>query len=122
MKHKKYQPLFKELPLLLSFFVLLVPFFVFAQGSTLVNPLQFNTIQDFLKGVLGAVMYIGLPIIALIIVYSGFLFITSQGNTEKIRAAKYNFMWVVIGTGVFLGAWALTGIIAGTINLLRDNI
>lgn len=107
--------------LAISFPILLMPFFVMAQGR-LENPLQFSSIQDFLKGLLGAVMYIGLPIIALIIVYSGFLFITARGNSEKIKQAIYNFQWVVIGTGVFLGAWALTGIIAGTINMLRDNI
>jgi hypothetical protein len=122
MKRSKQRSVIQELPALLaSLTLLLFPFFIYAQTS-LVNPLQFGTIQDFLKGLLGAVMYIGLPIIALIIVYSGFLFITARGNSEKIKAAIYNFQWVVIGTGVFLGAWALTGIIAGTINMLRDNI
>lgn len=120
MKHRS--PLILEIkPLLVSLPLLLLPFFVMAQNR-LDNPLQFTTIQDFLKGLLGAVMYIGLPIIALVIVYSGFLFITARGNSEKIKSAIYNFQWVVIGTGVFLGAWALTGIIAGTINMLRDNI
>lgn len=120
MRHR--ESLLKEVkPLLLSIPLLLMPFFVMAQGR-LENPLQFSSIQDFLKGLLGAVMYIGLPIIALVIVYSGFLFITARGNSEKIKQAIYNFQWVVIGTGVFLGAWALTGIIAGTINMLRDNI
>lgn len=119
---RRHDSLLKEMRLLLiSVPLLLMPFFVMAQGR-LENPLQFNSIQDFLKGLLGAVMYIGLPIIALVIVYSGFLFITARGNSEKIKSAIYNFQWVVIGTGVFLGAWALTGIIAGTINMLRDNV
>ncbi len=120
MRHR--ESLIKEIkPLLLTIPILMMPFFVMAQ-NTLVNPLQFSSIQDFLKGLLGAVMYIGLPLIALIIVYSGFLFITARGNSEKIKQAIYNFQWVVIGTGVFLGAWALTGIISSTINMLRDNV
>jgi hypothetical protein len=107
---------------LLSIALLTAPFFVVADTARIENPLQFESVQDFLKALLGAVMYLGLPIIALIIIYSGFLFITSRGNTEKIKAAIYNFQWVVIGTAVFLGAWALTNIISGTINMLRDRI
>ncbi len=107
------------LALLTSF---MLPITVFAQQGTLSNPLQAATIQDFLKGILGAAMYLGLPIIALIIVYSGFMFVTARGNSEKIKAAIYNFQWVAIGTGVFLGAWALTNIIANTIALLRSNV
>jgi hypothetical protein len=118
---KQKQPLHTELGLFLSTFAFIsVPVFALAQSGSLVNPLQFESIQDFLKGVLGAIMYIGLPVIALVIVYSGFMFITARGNPEKIKAAIYNFQWVVIGTGVFLGAWALTNIVAATINMLRS--
>lgn len=99
----------------------LLPAFAFAQ-TALQNPLQFNSIQDFLKGLLGALMYLGLPIIALVIVYSGFLFITAQGNSGKIETAKMNIFYVLIGTGIFLGAWALTGIVANTITLFRNTL
>lgn len=99
-----------------------LPVFAFADQTGLENPLQAPTIQEFLKGILGAAMYLGLPVIALIIVYSGFLFVTARGNSEKITAAIYNFKWVAIGTGVFLGAWALTNVIASTIALLRSNV
>lgn len=99
----------------------IAPAYVFAQ-TALQNPLQFNSIQDFLKGLLGALMNLGLPIIALVIIYSGFLFITAQGNSGKIETAKKNIFYVLIGTGIFLGAWALTGIVANTISLFRNTL
>ena len=95
------------------------PLFAFAD---LTNPLQFGTIQDFLKALLGALMYLGLPLVALIIIYSGFMFITAQGNPGKIEKAKMNIFYVLIGAGVFLGAWALTGIVANTISLFRSTL
>jgi hypothetical protein len=53
---------------------------------------------------------------------AGLQFITSQGNASKIEEAKKNLMYVVIGMGIFLGAWALTGIIANTISLFRSGL
>jgi predicted transporter len=91
-------------------------------AASLENPLNFNTIQGFLQGVLGALMYLGLPLIALIIIYSGFLFVRAQGNSEQLQVAKKNFFYVIIGTGLFLGAWALTQIVAATISSLTSQV
>jgi hypothetical protein len=99
--------------------LLSAPLIAFAQ---LQNPLQFGSIQDFLKALLGALMYLGLPLIALIIIYAGFMFVTAQGNPGKIEKAKMNIFYVLIGTGIFLGAWALTGIVANTISLFRSSL
>jgi hypothetical protein len=48
--------------------------------------------------------------------------VTAQGNGGKIEEAKKNLQYVIIGMGIFLGAWALTGIVANTISLFRSNI
>jgi Type IV secretion system pilin len=100
-----------------------MPAITFAQNSgALENPLKFGTITEFVKALLGAIMYLGLPVIALVVIMAGLQFITSQGNAGKIEEAKKNLMYVVIGMGIFLGAWALTGIIANTISLFRSGL
>ena len=83
------------------------------------NPLRFPTIQGFIEGLLQAVVIIATPIITLAVVYSGFLFITARGNEEQLRNAKRNFLYVLIGALLILGAWALAQLIGGTINELR---
>lgn len=101
----------------------LLPALVTAQSSgALENPLKFNTITEFVKAILGAIMYLGLPVIALVVIMAGLQFITAQGNSGKIEEAKKNLMYVLIGMGIFLGAWALTGIIANTISLFRSSL
>jgi hypothetical protein len=89
---------------------------VYAEG--LRNPLGDNmsTIPGFVMGILSIVMYLGVPLIGVVLIYTGFKFLMARGNPEKIKSAKYNLLWVIIGVGVFLGAWALTVIIDSTIN------
>ncbi|OGG80547.1 hypothetical protein A3A39_01510 [Candidatus Kaiserbacteria bacterium RIFCSPLOWO2_01_FULL_54_13] len=94
----------------------------FAQGA-LQNPLNssFSTIPTFIAGALKALALIALPIITLFLVISGFLFVTAQGNEQKLATAKKNFLYVIIGALLILGAWIIATLIAGTINQLTGR-
>jgi len=91
-----------------------------AQGP-LQNPLNFCSIPEFLAGALKALAMIALPIITLFLVISGFLFITAQGNPQQLEKAKKNFMYVIIGALLILGAWIIATLIAGTVNQLTGK-
>ncbi|MBI4090428.1 MAG: hypothetical protein HY422_00185 [Candidatus Komeilibacteria bacterium] len=93
----------------------------FAQEVALKNPLNFSSIPEFIAGALKALALIALPIITLFLVISGFLFITAQGNQDKIKTAKNNFVYVVLGALLILGAWILATLIAGTVNQLTSR-
>src|SRR5580692_2880238 len=93
---------------------LLLPIVTFAQntpcnGTTadngLCNPLssQFSSIPSFIAGALKVMVEIALPIIAVFIVISGFLFVAARGNSEKLSKARSNFMYVIIGALLILG-------------------
>ena len=58
---------------------------------------------------------VALPILTLFIVYSGFLFISAQGNSSELETAKKNFAYVVIGAVLILGAWVIATLIGGTV-------
>ncbi len=91
-------------------------------STGLKNPLagnlneNINSIPGFIKSILGLIMYMGIPFIGLILVYAGFKFLFARGKREQIKTATFNIQWVIIGIGVFLGAWALTTLIDSTIN------
>jgi formate hydrogenlyase subunit 3/multisubunit Na+/H+ antiporter MnhD subunit len=85
-------------------------------NNSLDNPIASPHLYCFLHGILGAFILIVFPIIVLMLVYSGFLFISAQGNPSKIDEAKKWFFWVVIGGLIVLGAQALTWAIEGTVN------
>ncbi len=92
----------------------------FAQ-TALQNPTQFNGIADLIAGALRAMVVVALPIISLFIVYSGFLFLTAQGSEEGLQKAKRNFLYVIIGATLILGAWVIATLIGGTVSQLATG-
>jgi hypothetical protein len=58
------------------------------------------------------------PIIVLMIIYAGFLFVTAQGDPQKLSKAKKAFLWAIIGAVIILGARLLAAAIAQTISSL----
>lgn len=116
---------------LVIFLFLLLPFFTVVsaqqiplQGTTpkLQNPLGDgnNNLTSFANSIVDAVVTVGLPIAALMIVYSGFLFVAARGNESKLKDAKNAFLYAVIGIAIILGAKVLSEVIKGTIDVLRS--
>ncbi len=87
-------------------------------SNTICNPLQATSISGFFRDLFRSAVKIGLPIVVLFIVYAGFKFISAQGNSEKLNEAKQNFLYVILGTTIFLGAWVIAEIIAATLKQL----
>ena len=82
------------------------------------NPLGSNGPKDipsFINKILEIVMVVGVPIITLAIIYSGFLFVQSQGNSGDIETAKKTFMYTMIGAALLLGAFVISKAIQGTV-------
>ena len=94
-------------------FVVFVPFCVFA--VTLENPITETTLNGFIRSVLIGVMKIGIPLVALAIIYSGFLFVSARGNPESIKKARTALTYTVIGAAILLGAWTLAQLISNTV-------
>ena len=79
------------------------------------NPISVNTINEFIKVILIGVIKIGIPIVALAIIYSGFLFVTARGKSEKLTEAKKALMYSLIGAAILLGSWAIAQLISNTV-------
>ena len=93
----------------------LLPALVSAEGIT--NPLNeaYSNIPNFISGVLKVMVQIGLPIVALFLLIAGYKFISAGGNESKLKEAKENFMYVIIGALLILGAWVLATLIGNTV-------
>lgn len=84
-------------------------------NGKLCNPIKASDIMSFIKTILEAVIKIGLPIVALAIVYSGFLFVFARGNPGEIETAKKALLYSLIGAALLLGAWTFAQIISETV-------
>ena len=92
-------------------------------GQGLCNPLNsnFSTIPAFIAGALKVLVIVALPIITLFIVIAGFMFVFARGNETKITKARDNFVYVIIGALLILGAWVIATLIGGTVTQLVGN-
>ncbi len=109
-----------------AIFMFLLPLISFADGETcepgkICNPLAgkgIGTVQDFIRVLLEGVLKIGIPVVALAIIYCGFLFVTAVGNSEKIKKAREALIYTLIGAAILLGSWAIAKLIAETVTSL----
>jgi hypothetical protein len=128
MYNNKHMNLIREnwrrfLVLVYTFFV---PFYVVygavnppvsnCEPGKICNPLSgIDSIPGFIQKILEGFISIGIPVIALAIVYSGFLFVFAMGNPEKLKKAKDALLYTLIGGAVLLGSWAIAKMISATI-------
>jgi hypothetical protein len=83
------------------------------------NPLGGNggvtSLKAFIEKALDIILTIGVPLVALAIIYCGFLFVMAQGEPAKLTKAKEALLYTIIGAALLLGAWVLAQAISGTI-------
>ena len=80
------------------------------------NPLpNITSVDGFVYTLLTGVLKIGIPIVALSIIYCGFLFVSARGNTEKLTQAKSALLYTLIGAAILLGSWAIAELISNTV-------
>lgn len=99
-----------------SFFA--IPVITFAAIETLENPTNVPSLYDFIRELLTIAVRVGIPVATIFIIWSGFLFLTAQGDETQLKKAKTSFVWACIGTAVLLGAWLLATAIKSTIDQL----
>ncbi|PIP69143.1 hypothetical protein CO033_02140 [Candidatus Nomurabacteria bacterium CG_4_9_14_0_2_um_filter_32_10] len=109
------------LKVVLVVFVLVLPILSFADDTpiTIANPLpEVTSINGLIQNILEGVIKIGMPIIALAIIYCGFLFVSAQGKPESIKKAKDALLYTLIGAAILLGSWAIAQLITETVKAL----
>ncbi len=86
--------------------------------ATIENPIQVDSIAGFIERVLGIILKLGIPIVALAIIYAGFKFVMAQGNAGKLEEAKSTFLYTLVGAALLLGAWVVGSIVKATIEAI----
>ena len=117
----KYKSLIttKAITTILSFLLLIVPMFVFAQIQ---NPLKGGTdVAGFVSILLGYVVKVGGVVATFAFIWAGFLYVEARGNPEKLENAKKVFINTCIGVAVLLGAQLIGTIISNTVNSLTTK-
>jgi len=72
-----------------------------------------QSVQDLFTKIVAFLMPLAMIFASLMIVWSGFLFVTAQGDPAKITKAKQNFIWTVTGVAVVLASGAIVDYVSG---------
>lgn len=89
-------------------------------NTKLQNPIKYSTFSQFAAAVTKTAVQVLLPFIVLAFIYAGFLFVSAQGNTEKLEKAKTTIIYSMIGAFILLGAWGFAQIIGQTVSTLTQ--
>lgn len=80
------------------------------------NPLAFPSITALMQAILNIVIVISTPIVVVFIIYAGFLYVTAQGNPEKLQVANRSLIYGIIGGVIIMGSVAILQIVQNTVN------
>lgn len=78
------------------------------------NPLAVDSVSELLRTLVDVITTLAVPVIVIMIIYIGFLFVTAGGNKDQIKDAREKALYVVIGAGIILGAQLITDILMNT--------
>ena len=108
--------------LILVVYAFFIPFFfIYADPVTcdpgkICNPIPgVSDVPSLIQQILTGILKIGMPVVALAVIYCGFLFVFARGNSEKLTKAKDSLLWTLVGAAVLLGSWAIAQMISATV-------
>ena len=103
---------YRRLYFLMIFHILTTPIFLHAEGSTaLLNPLAVDDLGNFLLGILAIVLVAVMPIVVIVLIYSGFLFVMARGNPQTLQRARLMLTYGLIGGVIIIGSYAIVEIV-----------
>lgn len=87
--------------LLLGIFSLIPP--SVANGQiTIENPLQAESLEDLIYGIIDFIWKVATAVAPLMIVIAGFYFLTAAGNPQQIDTAKKIILYTVVGYAIIM--------------------
>lgn len=89
-------------------------------GNTINNPLDNDDLIAFINSVIEAALMIGAVVAVMAVIFAGFMFVTAQGDEEKISTAKRTLLYAAIGIAILLGARLISDVITETVKSVDE--
>jgi len=99
----------------ISLFLFSIAVIVNAAGWTLPNPLAAKDFKGLVDKLIDFIIIIGVAIAPVFIIYAGFMFMTSAGDSTKLTKAKNVIMYVVIGLFILFLSKGLIAVIENVV-------
>ncbi len=89
-----------------------------ASKSGLPNSGESDTIPSLVGGIILAVLGLVATLFFFLMVYAGFLWMTSRGSPDQVGKAKTLLTQAIVGVVIIAGAWAITNFVIGRLQNL----
>lgn len=98
----------------------LFPLTVLAESTatthvSLTNPLATDDVRVIIGQIIKAALGLSGTIALVMVIWGGFLWLTSQGNTEKIEKGRNVLLWATIGLIIIFFAYTIVNTVIGLI-------
>jgi len=111
MEKRKKEKIIKNIIVFFLIILAYLPLLVFGQDVRLDNPAKHSTVVDFLISVRNFLWILVAPLSSIMMIWAGILFLTSEGNPDRIRKAKTLVTYIIVGIFVALIATGIVQII-----------
>ena len=91
---------------MLASLILFLNAFNLALAADLPNPLKTNDPRVFIGQLIKGILGLSGSIALLIFIYGGVVYLTAQGENERIQRAKNTLTWATVGLAVIFGSYA----------------
>lgn len=89
-------------------------------GISFQNPLGggVDTFTELADKIIDFLLVVAAPIVVIMVIWAGFLFMTAGGNLEKVQKGKDTLLWTAVGVGVLMISKGVTTLL---VSILGGN-
>ena len=80
------------------------------------SPLQYHNLMELANSIVNILVWVAFAVLTISILYAGFMFIGSGGDTTKIKKAKDALVYTLVGLLIILFSKFIIAIIKGVFN------
>ena len=80
-------------------------------GGGFANPLGTTDITTLLKKIISYLIMIGAPILAIMVIYGGYLILTAGDDPEKVKGGKNTILYATIGYIIIISSYGIIYIV-----------
>lgn len=93
---------------------------VLAETQRLNNPIKSETFSDLITAIIDFVLILATPILVIAIIIVGFQFVWAQGKPEKLKNAKSNLWYTLLGAAIIIGVKLIQAVLEGTVGAITN--
>jgi len=100
---------------IIAYLLLLLP--LQAKAIDLVNPVRANSVAELVGNIIRGVLGIVGALALFYLVWGGILWMTSGGNSDKVKKGKDSIVWAIFGMAIIFFSYAVISFVVESLSV-----